>query len=94
MNPEEIHGGECKMLHDVVTITENHEGEWVKFEDVTETILFQAATAQIDEMKKHFHDQTLQLAAIKKANDEYNAAPGYANWQEKHKLSSLLGMIK
>ena len=35
-----------------------------------------------------------QLQGIKKANDELNAAPTYANWQEKHKLSSLLGMIK
>jgi hypothetical protein len=78
----------------LININEADNGEWCRYEDVTETILFQAATAQIDEMKKHFHDQTLQLAAIKKARDELDAAPSYANWQEKHKLSSLLGMIK
>lgn len=35
-----------------------------------------------------------QLQGIKEAYDELAAAPSYANWQEKHKLHSLLGMIK
>lgn len=115
-----------------IIIDEADNGEWCRYEDVTDTELFKALTAERDDVlqeldlakrrvrnllveltneranyafykvaaqratniETHRDGIVDELRRIKKAFDEYQAAPSYANWQEKQKLHSLLGMIK
>ena len=77
-----------------IKIDESPNGEWVRYEDVTDTKQFVEMSNALQDMKTYYREQSLLMQQIKKARDEYDAAPGYANWQEKQKLSSLLGMIK